>query len=213
MENLSIRCQISLNGFLEKKAYVKQSMSYKVKRHENKIFKLNKVLYGLNQVPRAWYSRIDGYFLKNRFVKCLNEYAIYIKIKESGDTLIVCLYVDDLIFTGNNPIMTNIGLMSYYLGVKFKQGEDGIFVNQETFVGEVFNKFRMEDCAKVNTPVECGVRMSKNDEEGTINFTTLKNLVGRLRYWKCTHLNIFFGVGLVGRFIKTITITHFKTLK
>ena len=157
-------------------------MSYKVKRHENKILKLNKVLYGLNQVPRAWYSRIDGYFLENRFVKCFNEYAIYIKIKESGDTLIVCLYVDDLIFTGNNPMMTDIGLMSYYLGIKFKQGEDGIFVNQEKFVGEVFNKFRMEDCAKVNTLVECGVKMSKNDEGGTINSTTFKNLVGSLRY-------------------------------
>jgi hypothetical protein len=89
MENLSNRCQISLNGFLEKKAYIKQSMSYEVKRHENKVLKLNKVLYGLNQAPKAWYSRIDGYFLENRFVKYLNEYAIYIKIKESGDTLIV----------------------------------------------------------------------------------------------------------------------------
>ena len=27
-----------------------------------------------------------------------HKYAIYVKIKESGDTLIICLYVDDLIF-------------------------------------------------------------------------------------------------------------------
>jgi hypothetical protein len=59
----------------------------------------------LNQAPRAWYSRIDGYFLENGFVKCPNEYAIYIKIKESGDTLIVCLYMDDLIFIRNNTMM------------------------------------------------------------------------------------------------------------
>jgi hypothetical protein len=32
----------------------------------------------------------------------------------------------------------------------------------------------MKDCAKVNTPIECGVKMSKNDEGGTINSTTLK---------------------------------------
>jgi hypothetical protein len=56
--------------------------------------------------------------------------------------------------------------------------------------------------------------MSKNDEGGTINSTTLKkNLVGSLRYWTCTHLNILFGAGLVRRFMKTPTIIHFKTLK
>jgi hypothetical protein len=50
---------------------------------------------------------------------------------------IFCLYVDDLIFTGNNPSMfedfkkamtqefemTDIGLMSYYLGIEVKQME------------------------------------------------------------------------------------------
>jgi hypothetical protein len=72
----------------------------------------------------------------------------------------------------------------------------------------------MKDCAKVNTPIEYEVKMSKNDEGGTINSTTLKkNLVGSLRYWTCTHLNILFGAGLVRRFMKTPTIIHFKTLK
>jgi hypothetical protein len=33
----------------------------------------------------------------------MNKYAIYVNIKENDDTLIVYLYVDDLIFTGNNP--------------------------------------------------------------------------------------------------------------
>jgi hypothetical protein len=72
------------------------------------------------------------------------KYDIYIKIKESGDALIICLYVDDLIFIGNNPKMfedfkqamikefemTNIGLISHYLGIEIKQGEDRIFMNQ-----------------------------------------------------------------------------------
>ena len=79
------------------------------------------------------------------------------KIKESGDNLIVCLGVDGLIFTGNNQKMSedfkqamikefemmDIGLMTYYLRIKIKQGEDVIFVNQDKFAKEILKKFKM----------------------------------------------------------------------
>jgi hypothetical protein len=71
----------------------------------------------------------------------------------------------------------------------------------------------MEDYAKMNTPVECRVNMSKNDEGDKINSTTFKSLVGSLRYLTCNHPDIFFEVGLVSRFMKTSTMIHFKTLK
>jgi hypothetical protein len=59
--------------------------------------------------------------------------------------------VDDLIFKKNNPKMfrdfkqamikefemTDIGIMSYYLGIEIKLRKDGIFVNQEKFAREI----------------------------------------------------------------------------
>jgi hypothetical protein len=68
--------------------------------------------------------------------------------------------VDDLIFTRNNPKMfgdfkqtmikefemMDIGLMSYYLRIEIKQGEDGIFVNQEKFARKILKKFKIKDC-------------------------------------------------------------------
>ena len=85
----------------------------------------------MKQVPRAWNNHIDKYFLENDFNKCLHEHALYVKIK-GEDILIVCLYMDDLIFTGSNPSMfeefkrvmtkefemTDIELMAYYLGIE-----------------------------------------------------------------------------------------------
>lgn len=64
---------------------------------------------------------------------CPYEHALYIKA-QNNDFLIVCLYVDDLIFTCSNPSMfdefkkeimkefemIDIGLMSYYLGIELK---------------------------------------------------------------------------------------------
>ncbi|RDX98976.1 hypothetical protein CR513_18056, partial [Mucuna pruriens] len=94
------------------------------------------------QAPRAWNSRIDKYFQDNGFVYCQHEYALYIKKFDNCDILLDCRYVDNLIFTGNNPNlledfkkivscefqMTNIGLMSYYMELKVKQMNNDIFV-------------------------------------------------------------------------------------
>jgi hypothetical protein len=65
----------------------------------------------------------------------------------------------------------------------------------------------MEDCEKLNTSVECGVKMSKNDKEVKINSTIFKSLVGNLRYLTCTRPDIIiFRVGLMNRFMKTPTM-------
>jgi len=71
----------------------------------------------------------------------------------------------------------------------------------------------MEDCVKVNTPVEHGVNMSKNNEGEKINSITFESLIGSLRYLTCTCSNILYEAGLVSRFMETPTMTDFKALK
>ena len=132
------------------------------------VLKLKKALYGLNQAPRAWNSIIDKYFQENSFTKCPYEHAFYVNEKD-GDILIVCLYMDYLIFTGSDPSLfeefkrvmikefetTDIGLMAYYLGIKVKQKEKNIFISQENYAKEILRKFKMNDCKPISTPVEC----------------------------------------------------------
>ncbi|KAL0320407.1 UNVERIFIED_CONTAM: Retrovirus-related Pol polyprotein from transposon RE1 [Sesamum radiatum] len=131
------------NGTLEEEVYVNQLEGFSVNGHENKVLNLKKALYRLKQVPRAWYSRLDNHFQKNGFSICLYEYALYVK-KDKGDILCIYIYVDDLILAGSNPHMyesfkkvmaqefemSDIGLMSYYLGLEVKQRNDGIFISQ-----------------------------------------------------------------------------------
>ena len=88
-----------LNSFLDEEVYVKQPLGYEVCWHENKVYKLNKALYGLKQASRAWYKRIDSYMISNQFNRSNNEPMLYVKTNKEGQILIVCLYVDDLIFT------------------------------------------------------------------------------------------------------------------
>ncbi|CAJ2633694.1 unnamed protein product [Trifolium pratense] len=215
-----------LNGVLDEEVYIEQPQGYEVKGEEEKVLKLKKSLYGLKQAPRAWNARIDKYFQDKNFIKCPYEHALYIKA-QGGDILIVCLYVDDLIFTGNNPTMfeefkkemtkefemTDIGLMSYYLGIEVKQEDHGILITQEGYAKEVLKKFKMDDANPVSTPMECGIKLSKHGEGETVNPSLFKSLVGSLRYLTCTRPDILYAVGVVSRYMEHPRTTHLKAAK
>ena len=94
-----------LNEHLEEEIFVEQSIGYVVKGHENKVLKLKRVLYEVKQSLRTRNSIIDKYFWDNNFIKCSYEHALYMKVNKKSDILLVCLYVDDLIFVENNSII------------------------------------------------------------------------------------------------------------
>lgn len=56
-----------LNEILEEEAYVEQLVGYVVRGKEDKVYRLKKNLYGLKQVLRVWYKKIDSYFVKHGF--------------------------------------------------------------------------------------------------------------------------------------------------
>jgi hypothetical protein len=88
-----------LNGVLEEEVYVDQPPGFEVKENPTKVYRLKKALYGLKQAPRAWYNRIDTYLIKSGFGRSQNEPILYTKTDQHSKILIVCLYVDDMIYT------------------------------------------------------------------------------------------------------------------
>ena len=75
-----------------------------VKNQQEKVYRLRKALYGLKQAPRAWNSKIDNHLLQSGFVKSPSKPSLYIKT-EGPDFLILCLCVDDCIYTCSNQKM------------------------------------------------------------------------------------------------------------
>eukprot|EP00253_Pinus_taeda_P001899 PITA_01899 len=58
----------------------------------------------LNEAPRAWYSRIDGYLQKMGFIKSDADPNLYYLVVEN-EPLILVLYVDDLYLTGSSRLI------------------------------------------------------------------------------------------------------------
>jgi hypothetical protein len=69
------------------------------------VCKLKKTLYGLNQDPRAWYSRLDKYLQQVGFRKGSAGNNLYIKINKDN-ILLIEVYVDDIIFGSTNDMLS-----------------------------------------------------------------------------------------------------------
>nr|GEX35180.1 ribonuclease H-like domain-containing protein [Tanacetum cinerariifolium] len=76
-----------------------RSMTKNVTNYEfsDRVYKVEKTLYGLHQAPRAWYETLSTYLLDNGFHGGQIDKTLFIK-RVKGDILLVQVYVDDIIF-------------------------------------------------------------------------------------------------------------------
>jgi len=104
----------------------------------------------------------------------MNIHRLYVKTEKGGKILIICLYVDDLIFTGNNDSifelrrmkefeMTDLGLMRDFLGVEVTQTPAGHFIRQKKYAEELLERLKLDECTFV-TPSELGLKLHKHIE-------------------------------------------------
>ncbi|GJS77605.1 retrovirus-related pol polyprotein from transposon TNT 1-94 [Tanacetum coccineum] len=58
-----------LNGILKEEVYVGQPPGFVSKQYPDQVYALDKVLYGLNQAPRAWYDVLSKFLIDSGFQK------------------------------------------------------------------------------------------------------------------------------------------------
>ncbi|KAK6151896.1 hypothetical protein DH2020_014531 [Rehmannia glutinosa] len=216
-----------LNGLLEEEVYVEQPPGFEQKTLGDKVYKLKKALYGLKQAPRAWYSRIDDYFTELGFRRSQSEPTLYINIQGTNNTLIVSLYVDDLIFIGNNENMimefkedmmktfemTDLGLMHYFLGIEIHQRKDGIFISQKKYAKSLLKRFKMEGCKIVATPLDNNKALKKEDGSLKEDDSQFRSLIGSLLYLTSTRPDIMYATSFLSRFMHNPKESHMSAVK
>jgi hypothetical protein len=93
------------------------------------VLRLCKALYGLWQAPRAWNAKLDSTLKGMGFRQSPHKTAFY-RQGNGGNTLLVGVYVDDLVITGTKDAevaafkeemkaifqMSDLRLLSFYLG-------------------------------------------------------------------------------------------------
>ncbi|GJV92524.1 putative ribonuclease H-like domain-containing protein [Tanacetum coccineum] len=125
-----------LYGKFEKEVYVCQPLGFEDPYFPNRVYKVEKALYGLHQAPRAWYETLSTYLLDNEFQREKIDKTLFIK-RYKGDILLVQVYLDDIIFGSTNKRLCNafeklmhekfqissMGELTFFLGLQVKVEE------------------------------------------------------------------------------------------
>jgi hypothetical protein len=77
-----------LNGVLEEEVYVRQPPGFESEKYPQRVYRLRKVLYGLKQVPRAWYGRLRGFLFERGFEMEKVDHTLFL-LRQGRDILIV----------------------------------------------------------------------------------------------------------------------------
>lgn len=78
--------------------------------------------------------------------------------------------------------LTDFMLMHFYLGIKFWQDPEIIFIFQSKYVGEILQEFRMTKCKSLGTPMEVDLKLSMEDTSPLVEESLYQKLVGSLNF-------------------------------
>jgi hypothetical protein len=215
-----------LNGDLTEEVYVSQPPGFVIDGMEGKVLRLNKALYGLRQALRAWNAKLHSTLRSLGFTRSPSEHAVYVR-GEASSRLLLGVYVDDLIVTGNSTPeiakfkqemmdrfkMSDLGLLSYYLGMEVTQRNGEITLCQSAYAAKLLEKAGMTNCTTSQVPMEPRLKLSKDSSNPPVDVTLYRSIVGSLRYLVHSRPDIAYAVGYVSRFMEKPTTEHLSAVK
>lgn len=109
--------------------------------------------------------------------------------------------------------MSDLGLLTYYLGIEVCQYNHCITLKQEAYAKKLLERTRMLDCNPTKCPTEHKLSLTKEGDGNLVNPTEYRSIVGALRYLTHTRPDLSFAVGVVSRHMEKPTMAHLQAVK
>ena len=118
----------------------------------NKICHLQHALYGFKQAPRAQFVKFSSTIFRLGYTANPYDSALFLRCTDKG-TILLLLYVDDMIITGNDFSgiqelkdflsqqfkMKDLGHLSYFLGLEITHSTDDLYITQAKYSSDLLS--------------------------------------------------------------------------
>ncbi|GKC97088.1 putative ribonuclease H-like domain-containing protein [Tanacetum coccineum] len=192
-------------GKIEEEVYVCQPPRFEDPDFPDRVYKVEKALYGLHQALKAWYETL----------------------KDKGDILLVQVYVNDIIFGSTKKSlctefekmmhkkfhMSFMGELIFFLGLQVNQKEDGIFISQDKYVTEILKKFSFTDVKTASTPMKTQKVLFKDKDGEEVDVNLYRSMIGSLMYLTSSRPDIMFAVCACARYQVNPKVSHLHAVK
>ncbi|KAL9996279.1 putative RNA-directed DNA polymerase [Helianthus debilis subsp. tardiflorus] len=221
-----LACASWKNFKVKEEVYVGQPPGFSDPIHKNKVYLLDKALYGLHQAPRAWYETLSQHLLANQFICGKVDATLFTKVVD-GHLLIVQIYVDDIIFGSTNEKlckdfeqvmkqkfeMSSMGQMKFFLGLQVEQLPEGIFIHQTKYVHDILEKFGMSSSTPAATPLATNHGIHPDLAGDRVDETLYRTMIGSLMYLTASRPDIMYPTCLAARYQSNPRASHMIIVK
>ena len=215
-----------LHGDLTKIVYMTQPPGFKDVNKPNHVCRLCKAIYGLKQVPRAWYSALKLALMGLGFQNSKADSSFFIYCQN----FVICyllVYVDDLVITDNNLCfvsetvaqlgnrfsLKDMRQLNFFLGMKVISTKFGFFLSQHKYIRDLLSKTNMIGAKDVSTSLSTTTSLKLVDGTSSTNNTEFRSVIGALQYLSLTRPDISFFVNKLSQFMHKPTVTHWTATK
>nr|GEU67976.1 hypothetical protein [Tanacetum cinerariifolium] len=160
-----------LYGKIKEEVYVCQPPGFEDLDFPDRVYKVEKALYGLHQTPELVQVYVDDIiFGSTRKDKCTEfEKMIHKKFQ-----------------------MSSMRELAFFLGLQVKQKEDRIFISQDKYVNEILNRFDFFDVKTASTPMETHKILLKDEKGDDVDEHLYRYMIGSLMYLTSSRPDIMF---------------------
>ncbi|GJR85370.1 putative ribonuclease H-like domain-containing protein [Tanacetum coccineum] len=183
---------------IKEEVYVCQPRGFVDLEFPEKVYKVQKALYGLHQAHRAWYETPSTYLLDNGFFRGQINKTLFIK-RVKGDILLVQ--------------MSSMRELTFLLGLQVKQKEDEISISQDKYVGKILKKFGFSSIRTASTPMETNKALTKDKDGEDVDIHLYRSMIGSLMYLTSSRPDIMFSVCACSRFQVQPKVSHLNAVK
>ena len=157
----------------------------------------------------------------------MNDPNLYTKYNKQRQIILISLYVDDMIITGNadNLIkeikrhmsqvfeMKDLINLHYCLGLEVWRDSGKNFLTQGKYARSLLEKFRMEQCRSATTPLQQNLKLCSDDGTKEVDATMYRQLVGSLIYLTTTRPDLAYSVSMLSQFMSKQLESHWVAEK